>query len=100
MPDVTPAAEPPTTSPTPAPEPPAAEAAPVPGAASTIGPTGAGAVRALELVRARFPRTPGEDETGLREHAAHLAALRATVDAAPLRGREAAMTFDPRQGMS
>ncbi|GAA1488173.1 hypothetical protein [Brachybacterium sacelli] len=97
MPDVTPAAEPPTTSPTPAPEPsPAAEAAPVPGAS----PTGAGAVRALDLVRARFPRTPEEDETGLREHAAHLAALRAKVDAAPLRGREAAMTFDPRQGTS
>lgn len=58
------------------------------------------APRALDLVRARFPRTPDQDAPGLAAHAEHLAAGRRQVDLAALRGRESALTFDPRSGAS
>lgn len=64
----------------------------------TREPAPTGPARALDMVRARFPRTPDDDGAGLREHAEHLAALRARVDLSALRGRESAVTFDPRSG--
>ncbi|GAA1486632.1 hypothetical protein [Brachybacterium fresconis] len=58
------------------------------------------APRTLDLVRARFPHTPDQDASGLAAHAERLAALRRRVDLAALRGRQSALTFDPRNGAS
>lgn len=66
----------------------------------TPRPVSADAPRALDLVRARFPRTPDEDAAALAAHAEHLAALRERADLAALRGHESALTFDPRNGAS
>ncbi|WP_193106064.1 hypothetical protein [Brachybacterium sp. FME24] len=52
----------------------------------------------LEMVRARFPLAPDQDEAGLRAQAEHLADLRRHVDRERLRDAQPAMTFDPRNG--
>ncbi|APX33927.1 hypothetical protein BH708_15770 [Brachybacterium sp. P6-10-X1] len=70
------------------------------GADRTPQPPSADAPRPLDVVRARFPRTPDEDGAGLAAHAERLAALRERVDLTALRGQDPALTFDPRNGAS
>ena len=54
----------------------------------------------MDVVRARFPLTPDQDQDELRAHAEHLERLRRSLRAEELSGAGIAVTFDPRGAVS